>query len=490
MAGRQLAENARPASAQKNPHSTSPLARAHYGAAEAGSSSTTPQQSRNNSKTRRPNGHASPSTPAASSSNAEKRNESLDHDVPNWELDGRRRMSSGSSHQSHNASTSMTAASSSSTAPSSAPSQDSRDRRSTSAEYHGGRPLLTQLTDDVDGLNHQHEPDQEVDGDGTGYVLGGGAGGASSDTDAVPVQSQLKADYSFPRHRLPLKMRDESKIPLVIVACGSFSPPTYLHLRIFEMAKDQVIESGKYELLAGYYSPVSDHYRKAGLAQARHRVRMCELAVEKTSTWLMVDAWESLQDEYQRTAVVLDHFENEINGPLAPPAAPPPSSAHAANGSSEHTEPRQPERGVLMSDGRRRRVKIMLLAGGDLIQSMGEPGVWADADLHHILGRYGCMIVERTGADVWSFLLSHDLLWRYRRNLRVVKQTIYNDISSSKVRLFVRRGQSIKYLLPNSVIKYIETHQLYRLDAAAQHSQQPKGEDGEPYVAPEDEHWA
>ncbi|PWN91878.1 Nucleotidylyl transferase [Acaromyces ingoldii] len=232
-------------------------------------------------------------------------------------------------------------------------------------------------------------------------------------------------------------MKNESKIPLVIVACGSFSPPTYLHLRIFEMAKDQVIESGKYELLGGYYSPVSDYYRKEGLAKATHRVRMCELAVEKTSTWLMVDAWESLQDEYQRTAVVLDHFDEVING--------------------------GPQGGVLVSDGSRRKIRIMLLAGGDLIQSMGEPGVWADADLHHILGKYGCMIVERTGADVWSFLLSHDLLWRYRKNLKVVKQTIFNDISSSKVRLFVRRGQSIKYLLPNSVIHYIEQHQLYRL---------------------------
>lgn len=240
-------------------------------------------------------------------------------------------------------------------------------------------------------------------------------------------------------------MRDESKIPLVIVACGSFSPPTYLHLRIFEMAKDQVIESGKYELLAGYYSPVSDHYRKQGLAQATHRVRMCELAVEKTSTWLMVDAWESLQDEYQRTAVVLDHFNDEINGKLTP---------------DSEGGPPQPELGVQLNDGKRRRVKIMLLAGGDLIQSMGEPGIWADADLHHILGRYGCMIVERTGADVWSFILSHDLLWKYRRNLKIVKQTIYNDISSSKVRLFVRRGQSIKYLLPNSVIKHIQTHKL------------------------------
>uniref|UniRef100_V5ES17 Nicotinamide-nucleotide adenylyltransferase n=1 Tax=Kalmanozyma brasiliensis (strain GHG001) TaxID=1365824 RepID=V5ES17_KALBG len=297
------------------------------------------------------------------------------------------------------------------------------------------RPAYSQFTEDLDDKedagSSAADRDEEVDGPG-GIPL------PSASRDArVPQQGQTKEDYAFPRHRLPTKMRDESKTPLVIVACGSFSPPTYLHLRIFEMAKDQIIESGKYELLAGYYSPVSDYYKKEGLAKATHRVRMCELAVEKTSTWLMVDAWEALQDEYQRTAVVLDHFHEEING--------------QANG------------GVQLSDGSRKNVKIMLLAGGDLIQSMGEPGVWATADLHHILGQYGCLIVERTGADVWSFLLSHDLLWKYRRNLKIVKQTIYNDISSSKVRLFVRRGQSIKYLLPNSVIQYIENQGLYRL---------------------------
>lgn len=289
---------------------------------------------------------------------------------------------------------------------------------------------------DVDADDNIHPPDGEVDGDDERpFVTQNGR--STGPQKKMPLQSQTQEHYKFPRHRLPTRMRNESKIPLVIVACGSFSPPTYLHLRIFEMAKDQVIESGKYELLGGYYSPVSDYYKKEGLAKATHRVRMCELAVEKTSTWLMVDAWESLQDEYQRTAVVLDHFDDEING--------------------------GPEGGILTSDGSRRRIRVMLLAGGDLIQSMGEPGVWADADLHHILGKYGCMIVERTGADVWSFLLSHDLLWRYRKNLKIVKQTIFNDISSSKVRLFVRRGQSIKYLLPNSVIHYIEQHHMYRL---------------------------
>lgn len=38
----------------------------------------------------------------------------------------------------------------------------------------------------------------------------------------------------------------------------------------------------------------------------------------------------------------------------------------------------------------------------------------------------------------------------------MIKQLIYNDISSTKVRLFVRRRMSIKYLLPSTVIDYIE----------------------------------
>lgn len=79
------------------------------------------------------------------------------------------------------------------------------------------------------------------------------------------------------------------------------------------MAKDHFADKIEYELLAGYYSPVSDAYKKEGLAPAAHRVKMCQLAVESTSDWLMVDSWESRQSTYQRTAVVLDHFNNELN---------------------------------------------------------------------------------------------------------------------------------------------------------------------------------
>lgn len=46
-------------------------------------------------------------------------------------------------------------------------------------------------------------------------------------------------------------------------------------------------------------------------------------------------------------------------------------------------------------------------------------------------------------------------------NVTVIKQLIHNDISSTKIRLFVKRGMSIKYLLPNPVIDYIHAHGLY-----------------------------
>jgi len=100
----------------------------------------------------------------------------------------------------------------------------------------------------------------------------------------------------------------------------------------------------------------SSYYKKSGLAPAHHRVRMCELAVEHTSTWLMVDPWEAGQPEYQRTAVVLDHFDEMLNG-------------------------KDGQGGVEMRDGSRRKYKVMLLAGGDLIESFGEPGVWSEPDV-------------------------------------------------------------------------------------------------------------
>ena len=147
---------------------------------------------------------------------------------------------------------------------------------------------------------------------------------------------------------------------------------------MFEMAADFAKYNTEFEVVGGYLSPVSDAYRKAGmsyvmppalidrshaayiilgvtadsevrsgLASAEHRVAMTRIATDQSSRWLDVDPWEAIQKEYQPTAIVLDHFEHEIN---------------------------VVQRGIAIRGGQRKAVKIVLLAGADLIQTMSTPG--------------------------------------------------------------------------------------------------------------------
>ena len=70
--------------------------------------------------------------------------------------------------------------------------------------------------------------------------------------------SEDLANYRFPDSRLKRIMDDSSKTPLLLVACGSFSPITNLHLRMFEMVADFVKFNTTFELVGAYLSPVSD----------------------------------------------------------------------------------------------------------------------------------------------------------------------------------------------------------------------------------------
>lgn len=91
-------------------------------------------------------------------------------------------------------------------------------------------------------------------------------------------------------------------------------------------------------------------------------------------------------------------------------------------------------------------------------------GVWSDADLDHILKKYGSFIVERTGTDIDDALSS---LQQYKDNIYIINQLIMNDVSSTKIRLFLRREMSVQYLIPAPVIEYIEEHGLYIEDGTS-----------------------
>lgn len=52
----------------------------------------------------------------------------------------------------------------------------------------------------------------------------------------APAGTVTMENYQFPTQRLKTTMTDSSRTPLVLIACGSYSPITFLHLRMFEMA--------------------------------------------------------------------------------------------------------------------------------------------------------------------------------------------------------------------------------------------------------------
>ncbi|OBS75453.1 hypothetical protein A6R68_13980 [Neotoma lepida] len=214
-------------------------------------------------------------------------------------------------------------------------------------------------------------------------------------------------------------MDTSEKTEVVLLACGSFNPITNMHLRLFELAKDHMNATGKYRVIKGIISPVGDAYKKKGLIPAYHRIIMAELAT-KNSHWVEVDTWESLQKEWVETVKVLSLAVQQDSGHEGP-----------------------------------------TVESGDLLESFSVPNLWKIEDITQIVANYGLICITRTGSDAQKFIYESDVLWRHQSNIHLVDEWITNDISSTKIRRALRRGQSIRYLVPDLVQEYIENHNLY-----------------------------
>ncbi|EFN52984.1 hypothetical protein CHLNCDRAFT_26277, partial [Chlorella variabilis] len=216
---------------------------------------------------------------------------------------------------------------------------------------------------------------------------------------------------------------------VVLVSCGSFNPPTFMHLRMMELAQQQLMKSG-YDVLGSYMSPVNDAYWKQALAAGRHRVRMCQLATAD-SGGIMVDSWEVEQRQYTRTLFVLQRPAAGACPPVTP--------------------------------------RVLLVCGADVLHSMADPTMWRQDLLETLLSNHGVVCVSRNGSDVARLLdRPGTLLHSYRRNVTVVEEPVPNEISSSRVRHELEQGHSVRYLTPASVVRYIYDHGLYGTAAAGQ----------------------
>ncbi|XP_049880813.1 nicotinamide/nicotinic acid mononucleotide adenylyltransferase 1 isoform X2 [Pectinophora gossypiella] len=259
-------------------------------------------------------------------------------------------------------------------------------------------------------------------------------------------------------------MKKMSQGKIVLMACGSFSPPTYMHLRMFEIAKDYIHSLGMGTVVGGIVSPVHDAYGKKDLVAAHHRIAMLKLAL-RSSQWIKVSEWETQQGGWTRTRVSMQYHQDTINSHLYPVIdnAEPPSwlPDDILNVNSDMCD-RESDIDKL-HDGE--RVTIKLLCGADLLESFATPGLWSDEDLETIVGRHGLIVVTRAGSDPGRFVYESDMLHKYRKNVTLVTNYIANEVSSTVIRRLVRRGESAKYLTDDAVLSYIRTHRLYGSDS-------------------------
>lgn len=223
--------------------------------------------------------------------------------------------------------------------------------------------------------------------------------------------------------------KDEKKIQAVLVETGSFNPPTYMHLRMFELGREALISRG-YHFAGGYMSPVNNAYGKQGLVHAEHRIKMCQLAVEGSS-FIMVDPWEALQPTYQRTLKVLARVADALH-----------------NVESINT-------GVM---------RVLLLCGADLLESFTVPGVWLPDQVETICRDYGLVCIRRGELDLTKLILESDPLSKYKENIIIVND-FESDISSTRVRENLSKGLALEHLTPPRVIDYIKSKNLYTTNA-------------------------
>ncbi|XP_061832852.1 nicotinamide/nicotinic acid mononucleotide adenylyltransferase 1 [Nerophis lumbriciformis] len=254
-------------------------------------------------------------------------------------------------------------------------------------------------------------------------------------------------------------MEDERRTRVVLLACGSFNPVTNMHLRMFELARDHLEDTGRYKVVKGIISTVGDGYKKKGLIEAFHRVKMARLATDN-SEWITVDAWESLQPEWVETAKVIRHHCSQL-------------TADSEQGGDnvdtvKYAKKRRIEENYVESASHHNNEvspHLMILCGADVLESFSIPNMWKQEDIAEIVGRFGMVCITRGRAEPYKFIYQSDVLWKHRQNIHVVPEWVTNDISSTHVRRALRRGQSVRYLLPDSVLCYIQEHQLYSAES-------------------------
>jgi nicotinamide mononucleotide adenylyltransferase len=164
-------------------------------------------------------------------------------------------------------------------------------------------------------------------------------------------------------------------------------------------------------------------------------------AALEASSWISPSAWEITQKTWSRTLFVLKAHQEAVNKSYAT---------------------------------RSRKIpRVMLLAGADLVESFAQKGVWIPEQLQELLSDFGVVCIQREqGKPLHEVISSSQLLQNAANRIIVVQPGIrvVNNVSSSLVRELIGKGLSAKFIIPDSVLLYIEQNELYKCKKGTQNT--------------------
>jgi len=191
-----------------------------------------------------------------------------------------------------------------------------------------------------------------------------------------------------------------SKTMKIGILGGTFDPIHYGHLILGEQVRGQ-LELDKVIFVPTYQPPHKDGRR---ILDARHRLRMARLAVRGNPRFTVSDI-EIRRRGKSYTVDTLRAIKRCYRG-----------------------------------------ARLFFICGSDLVS---EIPTWKKVDEIYRLARF--VLAKRPG---------YGRRLTGRRFLKIHVAQV--DISSSSLRRLVHRDRSIQYLTPDSVVRYIQRHRLYR----------------------------
>ena len=163
------------------------------------------------------------------------------------------------------------------------------------------------------------------------------------------------------------------------------------------------------------FIPVNKKYPKDGLLDNNHRLNMLKLVAEKNSKFQISDM-DMNEDKSLPTIQTLEKIQKQF-----------------------------PQK------------RIWFLIGSDNLKNLH---TWNNAE--ELILKYRILVMERENDNMDEIIKNNPLFFKYKENFQRLNEEIRSNYSSTYARKQLKEGKSIRYLIPEEILKYIQENNLYR----------------------------